>query len=201
LIGIIRGIQEKDLVGTIEAAIAGGLTTIEITMNTPDSSLLIKKASDFFSDRAIIGAGTVITKEDLNSALEAGASFIVAPNFNVEIAGLCSINKTPYFPGALTPTEIINAWNAGVTMVKVFPVSSMGGARYIQELRGPYASVKLLACGGVTPENINEYFSAGIDCIAIGSQIFNREWMENKQFDKIQRAAELFVQQVKVTLN
>ena len=197
IIGIMRGITEDKLIKTIEAAIRGGLKFVEITMNTDFAADLIKKAREEFKEKVLIGAGTVITVDELNMAVDSGAQFIVAPNFNSIIAEICTKNELPYFPGAITPQEIFNAWQAGVYMVKVFPVSAMGGPVYIKELRGPYQKIKLLACGGVNPENIREYFQSGINAIAIGSQIFNPEWMKYGFFDKIEAAAGMFVDCVK----
>ena len=196
IIGIIRGIKPGHLQPAIEAAVAGGLRTIEITMNTPGAAALIGEAVRLFSDKAWIGAGTVLDKESLAQALKAGAGYIVAPHTNREVIDICRKKKIPVFPGALTPTEIFFAWATGATMVKVFPVSSMGGVSYIKELRGPFDNIKLLACGGVTLENLTEYFAAGADAIAIGSRIFKKDWIESGNYELVQAAADKFVKLV-----
>jgi 2-dehydro-3-deoxyphosphogluconate aldolase/(4S)-4-hydroxy-2-oxoglutarate aldolase len=196
IIGIIRGIKPRHLQPAIEAAIAGGLRTIEITMNTPGAGALIREAVRLFSDKAWIGAGTVLDKGSLAEALKAGAGYIVAPHTNCEVIAICREKNIPVFPGALTPTEIHSAWTAGATMVKVFPVSSMGGVSYIKELRGPFNNIKLLACGGVTLENLSEYFVAGADAIAIGSPIFRKDWIESGNYELVQAAADKFIKLV-----
>jgi len=201
IISIIRGIKPEQLQPTIEAAIAGGLRTIEITMNTPGAGTLIGEAVRLFSDKAWIGAGTVLDKESLAEALMAGAGYIVAPHAHWEVIDICRKKHIPVFPGALTPTEIYSAWIAGATMVKVFPISSMGGVSYIKELRGPFKDIKLLACGGVTLENLTGYFAAGADAVAIGSQVFKKEWIESGNYELIQACAEKFVTLVKLKKN
>lgn len=193
IVGIIRGIKEESLFGTLDAVIEAGLKTIEITMNTPDAAKLIKSAVDKYSTELTIGAGTVITQDELMSVLDSGAQFIVSPNTDENIAKQCRDNDIPFFPGALTPSEVCKAWSLGATQVKVFPVSSLGGVSYIKNLRGPFDKIKLLACGGVNPDNLKDYFAAGTDSIAIGSQIFNQEWMENKSYSMIKSQAKMFV--------
>jgi 2-dehydro-3-deoxyphosphogluconate aldolase / (4S)-4-hydroxy-2-oxoglutarate aldolase len=193
IIGIIRGIPEEHLLPTLEAAISGGLSTIEITMNTANAEKLIQLAATHFSKECAIGAGTVTTIRECTEALSAGARYIVAPHFESNIASLCKDKEIPYFPGALTPTEIFNAWSNGAEMVKVFPVSALGGIDYIKNLRGPYHNIALLACGGVTLNNMESYFEAGVNAIAIGTQIFKPDWIKSKDYKSIETAARNFV--------
>ncbi len=192
-IAIARGIKEKDLISAFDAAIKGGIKNLEITMNTNDVEKLIKIACNEFKGRAEIGAGTVITMDDLKKALDVGAQFIVSPITNIKMIEYCKTNSIPVYPGALTPTEINTAWQAGAAMVKVFPVGSLGGADYIKSIKGPMDSVKLLACGGVRPDNVEEYIIKGADGIAIGSQLFEEEWLATGEYKKITDAAAMFV--------
>ena len=125
VIGILRGVKEEYLQGVAEVSIAGGLQFLEITLNTAGSLHLIKKATEQFIDLTV-GAGTVLSIEDAKKAFDSGAKFIVAPDFEEEVAAFCVENKLAYFPGALTPTEIQRAWKSGATMVKVFPCLANG---------------------------------------------------------------------------
>ncbi len=184
-IGIARGISERDIIPAFEAALNGGFIHLEVTMNTENALALIRKASIELKGRAIIGAGTVTSMEELKSAIDAGARFIVSPIVRKEIIYHCKQNKIPIHPGAFTPTEVFEAWEAGADMVKVFPISCAGGPAYVKELKGPFPHIKILACGGVTPENISEYTKSGVDGIAIGTHLFNKEWIIQKQFSKI----------------
>ena len=131
-----------------------------------------------------IGAGTVLTMDDLGQALDSGASFIVLPTFVEEIVQHCSKNKIPVFPGAFTPQEIYNAWSGGATMVKVFPAKFFGPS-YIKEIKGPLQDIELLACGGVTAENIRSFFSSGASAVAFGASVFKKEWIAAHQFSRI----------------
>jgi 2-dehydro-3-deoxyphosphogluconate aldolase / (4S)-4-hydroxy-2-oxoglutarate aldolase len=188
-IGIARGLQIDVLIPAFYAAIDGGFTNLEITMNTRNASKLISAVKKEFAGKALIGAGTVTIMSELHEALSSGAEFIVSPNTDIEIIGYCKKNNIPVYPGALTPTEIYNAWISGASMVKVFPVSSMGGFQYIKELKGPFDNIKLLACGGVNSSNIEEFKSSGVDGIALGSNLFKKEWIEKKEFNKITEEA------------
>ena len=193
VVGIIRGINEEQLLPTIEAVLKGGLTTLEITMNTPRADVLINKALIEFGSSLQIGAGTVTSPDILSQALSVGATFIVTPTYCPEIILSCKKASIPVICGALTPTEIFNAWQTGATMIKVFPVKSLGGAEYIKELRGPFADIPLLACGGVNYDNLEAYAKAGTTAIAVGSQLFKPEWIESKQFEQITNATKKIV--------
>ena len=195
VIGILRGVKEESLQGVAEASIAGGLEFLEITLNTPDSFNLIKKATVQHTDLTI-GAGTVLSAEEAKKAFDSGAQFIVAPDFEEEVAAFCVENKLAYFPGALTPTEIQRAWKSGATMVKVFPASQMG-PDYFKQVKGPFDKVKLIAVGGVNPGNIKNYLDAGADAVALGGSIYSVERMENARFQEIQKDIEEFMFEVK----
>ena len=195
VMGILRGVKEESLQGVAEASIAGGLRFLEITLNTQDSFHLIKQITDKYTELTI-GAGTVLSAEEAKKAFDSGAQFIVAPNFDEEIAAYCVENKLAYFPGALTPTEIQRAWKSGATMVKVFPASQMG-PDYFKQVKGPFDKVKLMAVGGVNPENINNYLGSGADAVALGGSIYSIERMENGRFSEIQKDIEEFMFEVK----
>jgi 2-dehydro-3-deoxyphosphogluconate aldolase/(4S)-4-hydroxy-2-oxoglutarate aldolase len=143
-------------------------------------------------DKMYFGAGTVTTLEMLNLAREAGASFIVSPDFNPEIikatveAGMVSM------PGAMTPTEILTAWRAGADFVKVFPTSTLGAA-YIKGVRGPLNHIRLLAVGGVNDKNIAEFLAAGCVGAGIGGNLVNKTWIANGEWDKITALAKEYV--------
>ena len=195
VIGILRGVKEESLQGVAEASIAGGLQFLEITLNTADSLHLIKKATEQFIDLTV-GAGTVLSVEEAKKAFDSGAKFIVAPDFEEEVAAFCVENKLAYFPGALTPTEIQRAWKSGATMVKVFPASQMG-PEYFKQIKGPLDKIKLIAVGGVNPGNIKKYLGTGADAVALGGSIYSVERMENGRFSEIQKDIEEFMFEVK----
>jgi|FLOH01.1.fsa_nt_gi 2-dehydro-3-deoxyphosphogluconate aldolase / (4S)-4-hydroxy-2-oxoglutarate aldolase len=191
VLGIIRGVDGDSLHGVLEAAYSGGLRFLEITLNTPGAFLLIKKAVELFPDFCI-GAGTVLSVESGQQAVDAGAQFIVAPNLNEQVAEFCIKNSLAYFPGALTPTEIEKAWSFGATMVKVFPASQMG-PDYFKLIKGPFDQIKLMAVGGIGPKNIPDYFSAGASAVALGGSIFSASRMADLEFSVIQKEIEEFM--------
>ncbi|MDA0690492.1 MAG: bifunctional 4-hydroxy-2-oxoglutarate aldolase/2-dehydro-3-deoxy-phosphogluconate aldolase [Nitrospinae bacterium] len=191
-LGIIRGVTEESLQGVMEAMISGGLRFAEVTLNTPNAASLIKKAAKLYSNSICLGAGTVLSLADAKTAFESGAQFIVSPTLNEEVAVFCKEYNLAYFPGALTPTEIENAWNAGATMVKVFPASQMGSG-YFRIIKGPFQNIPLMAVGGMGPGNISEYLSAGADAVALGGSIISASRMNEKKYSLIQNDIEVFL--------
>jgi 2-dehydro-3-deoxyphosphogluconate aldolase/(4S)-4-hydroxy-2-oxoglutarate aldolase len=192
VLGIIRGVAEENLSEVFSTVISAGLRFIEVTLNTPNAPRLIEESSKSFSNSICIGAGTVTSLADAQTAVTAGAQFIVSPTLNEEVAGFCKQEGLAYFPGALTPTEIEKAWNAGATMVKVFPAAQMG-AEYFRVIKGPFEKVRLMAVGGIGPKNIADYFSAGADAVALGGSILSPSRMSNKEFSVIKKEIEVFL--------
>lgn len=192
ILGILRGVKGESIVPLIETVASAGLGAIEITMNTKGAASLIAKAVKASGKRLAIGAGTVLTEKDLKTAIDAGATFIVMPVLVESVVKSCVKKKIPVFPGALTPQEIYRAWQSGATMVKVFP-SGTFGPKYFSELKGPFSGIELLACGGVTPENMKEYFACGASAVAFGASVFRREWLDAGDFESIGAAIRRFV--------
>ena len=190
--GILRGIKQEAIEPLLGAVIGSGLKTIEITMNTPGADKLLLKLKKKAANKLTIGAGTVLTLDDLHKALDSGASFIVLPTLVKEVVEYCVKKKIPVFPGALTPQEIYTAWSAGATMVKVFPAKFFGPP-YFKEIKGPFSDIKLLACGGVNVDTIGSFFSCGASAVAFGSSIFKKEWIERKDFWRIAEHIELLL--------
>lgn len=187
ILGILRGVEQEIIEPLCETVISAGLETIEITMNTPKAPDLIRKAIKISNGRLMIGAGTVLDTKSLKVALDAGATFIIMPTLIEDVVKHCVKNKIPVFPGALTPQEIHNAWKAGATMVKVFP-AKLFGPGYFKEIKGPFNDIKLLACGGVTPENIKTFFSNGASAVAFGASVFRKEWLSQKDFASVSQS-------------
>ena len=192
VLGILRGAEEGIIEPLVEAVISGGLETLEITMNTVDAPELIRKAKKVCRNRLALGAGTVLTMDDLKKALQSGASFIVMPVLINEIVEYCVNNKIPVFPGALTPCEVYQAHEAGASMVKVFPARFFG-PEYFRELRGPFDNIELLACSGVTPDNLKDYFAAGASAVSFGASVFKKDWLAKRDFKAIAQAVNEFI--------
>jgi len=197
VLGIFRGIEPDIIEPLTDTVISSGLETIEITMNTEGAGSLIRKMVKRADLRLTVGAGTVLGIKSLKTALDSGATFIVTPVLVEDVVKYCVKNKIPVFPGALTPQEIYNAWNAGAAMVKVFP-SSFFGPAYFKEIKGPFKDIELLACGGVTPENMKEYFSCGASAVAFGASVFKKEWLAKKDFASIGASIKRYMDNIKV---
>ena len=192
ILGILRGIGADLIEPLVETVISAGLATLEITMNTPGAAELIRKAKQAGGKRLTLGAGTVLSQQDLKLALGSGASFIVLPVLVRDLVEYCVKNKIPVFPGALTPQEIYQAHVLGATMVKVFPAKFFG-PEYFREVKGPFDKIELLACGGVTAENLKDYFTSGASAVTFGASIFRKDWLAAKDFKTIGRAVKGFI--------
>jgi 2-dehydro-3-deoxyphosphogluconate aldolase/(4S)-4-hydroxy-2-oxoglutarate aldolase len=197
LIGIIRNLSMDEISKILPVYQAAGLTTIEITMNTPFAADIIRSATEQYKGKFNVGAGTVCSVEDLKLALEAGAQFIVTPILNPEVVKLCVKSKIPVFPGAYTPTEIYQAWELGADMVKVYPATALG-PDYIRDVKAPLNKIKLLPTGGISLGNIEAFMKAGADGLGIGGQLFDKQLIKNQDWDGL---LEHFKQYVKYFLN
>jgi len=195
VLGIIRGVNLNCLHGVVEASLGGGLRYLEITQNTPNYIQCIQIINKEYP-QVVVGAGTILSVVDAQKAFDAGAKFLVAPDFNENVSEFCVDKKLAYFPGALTPTEIQKAWNSGATMVKIFPASQMGPT-YFKQIKGPFDKIKLMAVGGVNLKNIKEYLTSGADALALGGSIFSIKRMENRLFSEMQNDIEEFMFEVK----
>lgn len=200
VMGIVRGIELEQVEPLIAAAISSGLETLEITMNTKGAAEVISLVKKIAQNHLTLGAGTVLDMDSLKQALDSGATFIVMPVLIKDVLKYCVKNKIPAFPGALTPQEIYHAWKEGATMVKVFP-AKLFGPEYFQEIKGPFNDIELLACSGVTPQNMREYFLNGASAIAFGGSVFKKEWLESKDYPSIARAIKEYIDNLPQNLN
>src|SRR3954451_18845012 len=158
---VVRTSTAEAAIKSIEAIHRGGILSAEITMTVPGAIRALEKIADQFGDRIILGAGTVLDPETARACMLAGAEFFVTPALNLKTIELAKRYSKAIFPGALTPTEILSAWEAGGDAVKVFPCSALGGANYIRALKGPFPQIELVPTGGVNLETIADFFAAG----------------------------------------
>ncbi|GAB2602741.1 bifunctional 4-hydroxy-2-oxoglutarate aldolase/2-dehydro-3-deoxy-phosphogluconate aldolase [Spirosoma areae] len=195
IVGIIRNLPVDDVIQILPVYREAGLTTIEITMNTPGAETIIHYALEHHQEGLNIGAGTVCTKDDLNKALSAGAQFIVTPIVSKKVIKKCVKRGIPIFPGAFTPSEIYQAWALGASMVKVFPTTALG-PNYINDVKAPLNQLKLLPTGGITLTNMQDFLNAGADGLGIGSQLFNKELIDKKDWSGLKKHFQKFVQKL-----
>jgi len=187
-LGIARGLPPEQVLNCVETCVKANLKFIEVPLNTEQAALALKNLCKEGKKRGlVVGAGTVITESDLQIAIDCEAKFIVSPGINSALVLKCAGKKIPCIPGALTPTEIMQAFMLGASAIKVFPVSSLGGEKYIKELRGPFKEIPLLACGGVKESNVKDYFEAGCDFVSFGASIFSISEMEAGNWQDIEK--------------
>ena len=192
LVPVVRAASAELAIAAVEAILEGGISTFEITLTVPGAVQVIEGLVKRFGDRALIGAGTVLTAEQAAACIDAGAQFVVSPGFDAATVELVLSKGIPCMPGALTPTEVITAWKAGVDMVKIFPCSAMGGAKYLKALKGPLPQVKMLPTGGVNAATAHEYLAAGAAALGIGSELVDASALASGKLDVITaRAKEL----------
>jgi len=186
IVGILRGLPDAKLPPVVAAVRDGGLTNLEITMNTPGAADQIRAACAIAGPALNIGAGTVTDLGLLDEALAAGASFIVTPTLSAQVIERCVELKVPVFPGAFTPTEIARAWDLGATMVKVFPAEVLGPA-YIRSVKAPLPHVRLMPTGGVDLSTLPAYVKAGADAFGVGSPLFRAERIAAEDWESVRQ--------------
>jgi len=195
IVGILRNISIEDVAHILPRYLKAGLTTVEITMDSPNAETIIRYALDQYSEDLNIGAGTVCNLSDLNRAFDAGAQFIVTPIIDEQVINACVRGQLPIFPGAYTPSEIYRAWALGASMVKVFPAAALG-ANYIRELAGPLKQIKLLPTGGISLDNFLKFLEAGATGLGVGGALFDKQMIEDKNWEALTEHFEKFVKKM-----
>jgi 2-dehydro-3-deoxyphosphogluconate aldolase/(4S)-4-hydroxy-2-oxoglutarate aldolase len=191
VIALIRADNPDGLLDCARALAAGGLTSIELTMTTPGAIRMLEKATAELPD-FIFGLGTVLDAETARAGILAGARFIVTPALRPEVIQMSRRYSIPVFSGALTPTEVVNAWESGADAVKIFPAEFFGPA-YIKSLKGPLPQIDMVPTGGVNPENVGEFLKAGAMATAAGSSLVEAKALKEKNWAAITAKAKAFV--------
>lgn len=192
VIAILRGDfggREHDMVA---AMIEGGLTAVEVTLNSPDALIKIAQLAALFSSRCAVGAGTVLSQNEVNQVADAGGTFIVSPNCDPRVIAATKHRRLISFPGAFTPTEIVTALEAGADAVKVFPATTLGPG-YIKAVRAPLSHARLVPTGGVSPEMARAYCQAGAWAVGVGSELLGQEILADETFVTLRNRTMAFV--------
>jgi len=195
VVGIVRNITIEDLGSILPLYQEAGMSTMEITMNTPGAEQMIRYATEQYGFELNIGAGTVCNQRELEKALRAGARFIVTPITDEHVIRICRQEAVPVFAGAFTPAEIYKAWEAGADMVKIFPATSLG-TQYIQDLKGPFREIKLMPTGGVNMGNCLDFLNAGAEGLGMGGQLFDKGRIRNKDWMALSIAFKCLVRKI-----
>jgi len=192
VIGIVRGVEAQFFGNLMDSAFAAGLQAIEITMNTKGALQTVSSLRPAVPAGKLLGMGTVRNREEAQKAAGAGSMFLVTPNTDIDVIEFAVSCNIPVIAGALTPTEVYTAWSAGADMIKVFPCRPFGPG-YIRDLRGPFEKVPLVAVGGVTAENVNEYFDAGVRAVGVSTSLFGQTALKDQNLEEITRNVRKFI--------
>jgi len=197
LIPVIRVSSAQEAMDVSDALKGGGVSFIEITMSVQGAMDVIKELAQKYKEEIIMGAGTVLDPETGRAALLAGAQFIVSPTLNLELIQLAHRYGAVVIPGAMTPTEILTAWNAGADLVKVFPAAQLGGPEYLKALRGPLPQILLVPTGGVNLQNAGAFIKAGATALGVGGELVDKKVLQEKQFQIISENARAFLKKIR----
>ncbi len=197
LIPVIRVTSAQEAIDVADAIKEGGVTFIEITMSVQGAIDVIKDLTKKYKDEVVMGAGTVLDSETGRAALLAGAQFIVSPTLNLDLIHLAHRYSAVVIPGAMTPTEILTAWNAGADMVKVFPAAQLGGPEYIKALRGPLPQILLVPTGGVNLQNAGAFIKAGCVVLGVGGELVDKKALKEKKFNILTENARAFLKAIR----
>jgi 2-dehydro-3-deoxyphosphogluconate aldolase/(4S)-4-hydroxy-2-oxoglutarate aldolase len=194
VVGILRGVDPGFFPEAMGAAFEAGLEALEVTMNTDGAEGIISRSRPSVPRGRLLGMGTVRSVEEAERAVVAGAMFLVTPNTDPSVIEYARSRDVPVIAGALTPTEVQAAWSAGASLVKVFPCGALGGPRYLAALKGPFDRIPLMPVGGVGLSNIEDYFRAGASAVGVGTALFGRDALEEKNAVKLERNVRHFVE-------
>ena len=197
VIPVVRASSAEEAIQVVEAINAGGVPLLEITMTVPGAVAVIEQLAKRFGEKAIVGAGTVLDPENAKACIGAGAQFIVSPALNLDTIRYCREHDVPIMPGALTPTEVLTAWNAGADMVKVFPAGAVGGASYLKSLKAPLPQIELVPTGGVTLATAADFIKAGASAIGVGADLVDVKAIRAGHPEKVTAAARAYVEAVR----
>ena len=193
IIPVVRAQSAAEAMQAIDAIRAGGISILEITMTVPGAVGVIEEVTKRYGDDALVGAGTVLDGETARACIRAGARFVVSPALNLETISVCRGEGVVVMPGALTPTEVVQAWFAGADFVKVFPAGAVGGASYIKSLKAPLPQIDLVPTGGVSLKTAADFIKAGASALGVGADLVDLKAIREGQQQLITERAREFV--------
>ena len=197
IIPVVRATSADEAMRAIDAIREGGISILEITMTVPGAIKLIETVSARYGSEALVGAGTVLDAKTAQACISAGARFIVSPSLDVETISACRLLNVAVMPGALTPTEVVQAWKAGADLVKVFPAGAVGGASYIKSLKAPLPQIELIPTGGVSLKTAGDFIRAGASALGVGTDLVDLKAIKEGQQQLITERARQFLEIVR----
>jgi 2-dehydro-3-deoxyphosphogluconate aldolase/(4S)-4-hydroxy-2-oxoglutarate aldolase len=197
LVPVLRASSAEEAITIADAILAGGVNVLEVTMTVPGAIRVIEQLANHHGSKLLLGAGTVLDPETARACILAGAQFIVSPALDLRTIELCRRYSVPIMPGALTPTEIVSAWQAGADVVKVFPCSALGGAKYLKALQGPLPQIQLIPTGGVSLSTAEEFLAAGAFALGVGGDLVDAKAAREGRTNVITENAQKYISIVK----
>lgn len=197
LVPVLRASSAQEAIAIADAIMAGGVNILEVTMTVPGAIHVIEQLANHHGSKLLLGAGTVLDPETARSCILAGAQFVVSPALDLRTIELCRRYSVPIMPGALTPTEIVSAWQAGADVVKVFPCSALGGAKYLKALQGPLPQIQLIPTGGVSLATAEEFLAAGAFALGVGGDLVDAKAAREGRANVITENAQKYIGIVK----
>jgi len=196
IVAIVRGFAPDICLKLAEAYAKGGIGLVEVTFNQrapetwKDTATAIRAIRERFAGTVRVGAGTVLTEEQLSMCIDAGGEYMITPNVNVSLIRSCVAKGLVAMPGAMTPSEAVDAWEAGASFVKIFPAGSLGPG-YVKAICAPLSHIPFLAVGGISPDNVADFIRAGCVGAGVGGNLTNKEWIASGAWDKVAEVARL----------
>jgi 2-dehydro-3-deoxyphosphogluconate aldolase/(4S)-4-hydroxy-2-oxoglutarate aldolase len=197
VIPVVRAASADEAMCAIDAIREGGISVLEITMTVPGAVGLIEQVAHLYGDVATVGAGTVLDPEIATACIAVGAQFVVSPALNLETIACCRRRDVVVMPGALTPTEVVQAWNAGADFVKVFPAGAVGGPSYLKALKAPLPQIELVPTGGVSLKTAADFIKAGAAALGVGADLVDIKAIREGQASLITERAKQYVEIVR----
>lgn len=194
LVPVLRAQSEAEGHALVEAMLAGGVTVVEVTMTVPGAVDLLRALKKEHGSKLLLGSGTVTTAAQAAATIDAGAEFVVSPSLHPEVIAKTKELGKVSIPGALTPTEVITAWNAGADYVKIFPCSAVGGASYLRSLRAPFPQLQLIPTGGVTQQTAADFLKAGARALGVGADLVNAKAIAEGKPELVTDAARAYLE-------
>jgi 2-dehydro-3-deoxyphosphogluconate aldolase / (4S)-4-hydroxy-2-oxoglutarate aldolase len=196
IVPVVRTNSADSAVKAVDAIYRGGIRAAEITMTVPGAIRALEKVADAFGDKLVLGAGTVLDPETARACMLAGAEFFVTPSLRPSTIEMARRYSKVIMPGALTPTEVLTAWEAGADIVKIFPAGNVGGAKYIKALKGPFPQIEMIPTGGVNLETAGDFLKAGACAVAVGGELVDAKSIREDRYDLIEAKAKQYLEAI-----
>lgn len=193
LVPVVRCSTAEAAVNVVSALYDGGIRAAEITMTVPGAVKALETVAAKFGDKLLLGAGTVLDPESARICMLAGAEFFVTPSLRISTIEMAKRYSKPIFPGALTPTEVLTAWESGADAVKIFPAGNVGGAKYIKALKGPFPQIEMIPTGGVNLDTLGDFLKAGSCACGVGGELVDAKAVKEGKFEVIAERARQYI--------